>query len=347
MGMVCLLACCCGCSGRPEGCGAAAYRTHRYRGCLRYAADGAVSRLRQGGAGGQCGVQGRRDAPNDFRRRGEFVRRGAPLAALDARDYRLQAEAAEAEYKRVKAEAERVMALYADGAATPDAYDKARYGLQQITAKYENSRNQLADTEIRMPFDGYVQKRLFDPSTVVGAGMPVLTVVSAEAPEIEINIPRLGVCPPQRIRRLRGGLRLLARQADSAAAAEHQPEGQRQPALYAAAGRSGRFAAAPVAGYEYDGDHRMPAFGGCAGGRAGRRALRRRRPDVRLDLPGGQYGREPRGTGRAVADRRRSGRRAGLAAGERIVTSGVHRLREGEKVAPLPGVTKTNVGGLL
>ena len=38
---------------------------------------------------------------------------------------------------------------------------------------------------------------------------------------------------------------------------------------------------------------------------------------------------------------------AGLAAGERIVTSGVHRLREGEKVAPLPGVTKTNVGGLL
>ena len=39
----------------------------------------------------------------------------------------------------------------------PDAYDKARYGLQQITAKYENSRNQLADTEIRMPFDGYVQ----------------------------------------------------------------------------------------------------------------------------------------------------------------------------------------------
>ena len=33
--------------------------------------------------------------------------------------------------------------------------------------------------------------------------------------------------------------------------------------------------------------------------------------------------------------------------GERIVTSGVHRLREGEKVAPLPGVTKTNVGGLL
>ena len=296
MGMVCLLACCCGCSGRPEGAvrlpivridTVGVYgtpRTVQFPGCVR-AAQEVNAAFKVGGT-----------LRTIFAEEGEFVRRGAPLAALDARDYRLQAEAAEAEYKRVKAEAERVMALYADGAASPDAYDKARYGLQQITAKYENSRNQLADTEIRMPFDGYVQKRLFDPSTVVGAGMPVLTVVSAEAPEIEINIP---------------GSEYVRRSEFDGFEAEHQPEGQRQPALYAAAGRSGRFAAAPVAGYEYDGDHRMPAFGGCAGGRAGRRALRRRRPDVRLDLPGGQYGREPRGTGRAVADRRRSGRRSG------------------------------------
>ena len=189
MGMVCLLACCCGCSGRPEGAvrlpivridTVGVYgtpRTVQFPGCVR-AAQEVNAAFKVGGT-----------LRTIFAEEGEFVRRGAPLAALDARDYRLQAEAAEAEYKRVKAEAERVMALYADGAATPDAYDKARYGLQQITAKYENSRNQLADTEIRMPFDGYVQKRLFDPSTVVGAGMPVLTVVSAEAPEIEINIP--------------------------------------------------------------------------------------------------------------------------------------------------------------
>ena len=181
MGMVCLLACCCGCSGRPEGAvrlpivridTVGVYgtpRTVQFPGCVR-AAQEVNAAFKVGGT-----------LRTIFAEEGEFVRRGAPLAALDARDYRLQAEAAEAEYKRVKAEAERVMALYADGAATPDAYDKARYGLQQITAKYENSRNQLADTEIRMPFDGYVQKRLFDPSTVVGAGMPVLTVVSAEA----------------------------------------------------------------------------------------------------------------------------------------------------------------------
>ena len=129
MGMVCLLACCCGCSGRPEGAvrlpivridTVGVYgtpRTVQFPGCVR-AAQEVNAAFKVGGT-----------LRTIFAEEGEFVRRGAPLAALDARDYRLQAEAAEAEYKRVKAEAERVMALYADGAATPDAYDKARYGL--------------------------------------------------------------------------------------------------------------------------------------------------------------------------------------------------------------------------
>ena len=120
---------------------------------------------------------------------GSRVSRGQLVAEIDPRDYQVQLDAAEAEYMRVKSEAERVMALYADSVSTADAYDKARYGLRQITAKYENARNQMADTKIYAPFDGYVQKRLFDPPTVVAAGMPVVTLVSGGEQEIEINIP--------------------------------------------------------------------------------------------------------------------------------------------------------------
>ncbi len=121
--------------------------------------------------------------------------------------------------------------------------------------------------------------------------MPVPTVVSAEAPEI--NIPGSSMSAAANFDGFEAGLDFWPG-ADSAVVAEHQ-FGRPTPtsALYAAAGRSRRFAPPPVAGYEYDGHHRMPAVGSRAGGRAGRR----RRPDVRLDLPGGQYGREPRGTG--------------------------------------------------
>ena len=265
-----------------------------------------------------------------FAEEGEFVRRGAPLAALDARDYRLQAEAAEAEYKRVKAEAERVMALYADGAATPDAYDKARYGLQQITAKYENSRNQLADTEIRMPFDGYVQKRLFDPSTVVGAGMPVLTVVSAEAPEIEINIPG-----SEYVRRSEfdgfeaafdfwPGKRIPLRLGVPADLRPLPSPGMNTMVTIVCRPSGAAQVAVPAVALFDDGDRTCVWI--C---REDSTVVSR---EVRVERL--QTG------GEAVVG-------AGLAAGERIVTSGVHRLREGEKVAPLPGVTKTNVGGLL
>lgn len=120
---------------------------------------------------------------------GSKIRKGELIAEMDPRDYQTLLDATEAEYLRIKSEAERVIALYADSVGTADAYDKAVYGLQQITAKYRNARNQLADTKIYAPFDGYIQKRLFDPPTVLAAGMPVISLISGRLQEVEINIP--------------------------------------------------------------------------------------------------------------------------------------------------------------
>lgn len=120
---------------------------------------------------------------------GQYIKQGELIAQMDSRDYELQLQAVEPEYFGIKAEAERVFALYADSVATPSDYDKARYGLQQITAKYENAKNQLADTKIYAPFDCFVKTCLFDPPTVVSAGMPIMTVLSSEMPEVEIYVP--------------------------------------------------------------------------------------------------------------------------------------------------------------
>ena len=120
---------------------------------------------------------------------GSKVSKGQLIAEIDPRDYQVQLDATEAEYHSIKAEAERVIALYSDSVATADEYDKARYGLKQITAKLENAKNQMSDTKIYAPFNGFVQKRLYDPPTVVAAGMPVITLVSNGKQEVEINIP--------------------------------------------------------------------------------------------------------------------------------------------------------------
>lgn len=120
---------------------------------------------------------------------GQSVRQGELMAQMDPRDYELQLQAVEGEYLRIKADAERAFALYADSVITVADYDKARYGLQQITAKYEHTKNQLADTRLYAPFDGEVKRTFFDPPTVIGAGMPVITVLSSAMPEVEIHIP--------------------------------------------------------------------------------------------------------------------------------------------------------------
>jgi RND family efflux transporter MFP subunit len=120
---------------------------------------------------------------------GTFVRKGQTLAEIDSRDYKVQLSATEAEYLRIKAEAERIISLHQSGSVTPNDYDKAVYGLQQITAKYNAHQNALTDTRLLAPFDGYVQKRFFSPGETVAAGMPVLSMIDAGRPEVEINIP--------------------------------------------------------------------------------------------------------------------------------------------------------------
>lgn len=120
---------------------------------------------------------------------GDYVKAGSLLAQLDARDYELQLQAVESEYLGMKSDAERVFALHMDSVATDAEYDKARFGLQQITAKYRNAKNILNDTKIYAPFNGYIKNRYYDPPTVVGAGMPIVSILSSDAPEIEIYIP--------------------------------------------------------------------------------------------------------------------------------------------------------------
>lgn len=119
---------------------------------------------------------------------GDYVSKGQVVAEMDSRDYEVQLAATQAEYEQVKADAERVMALYAEGNTTASNHDKARYGLQQITQKLANHRNQLADTRLRSTISGYVQTKFHESGETVSAGMPVVSVFAGGDTEVEIKI---------------------------------------------------------------------------------------------------------------------------------------------------------------
>ena len=120
---------------------------------------------------------------------GQHVKRGQVLARMDDRDYRVQLQATEAEYAQIKAQAERVIALYEDEGTSQNNYDKARYGLEQITQKLQHHRDQLNDCVVTAPFDGYVAKVFHDSHETVAAGMPVVSVFALDDEEIIIHVP--------------------------------------------------------------------------------------------------------------------------------------------------------------
>ncbi|MDR1601789.1 MAG: efflux RND transporter periplasmic adaptor subunit [Tannerella sp.] len=279
---------------------------------------------------------------------GAFVRKGQTLAEIDSRDYEIQLAATEAEYRQIGAEAERIIELYGKGSVTPNDYDKAVYGLKQITAKYDAHRNALADTKLTAPFDGYVQKRFFDAGETVGAGMPVLSMIDAGAPEVEINIPSaeyirrdrfesfacevdiypgrvfplnlIGITQKANMNQLytvRLKMKSSDRQTPSPGMAtmvtiQFRPEKSELVYIpYTALFETGTISSVWV--YSPD-SHTVAA---------------RKVTVYELHTDGTVILSE------------------GLTSGEIVITAGVHSLKEGEKVKVLPPVSETNAGGLL
>ena len=119
-----------------------------------------------------------------FVKEGQFVSKGQLIAQMDPRDYEVQLSATQAEYEQIKADAERVMALYKEEGTSASNYDRARYGLQQITEKLAHHKNQLADTRLYAPISGYVQSKMHESGETVSAGMPVVSMFNAGDVEV-------------------------------------------------------------------------------------------------------------------------------------------------------------------
>ncbi len=282
---------------------------------------------------------------------GDRVRRGQLLAELDDTDYRVQLQATEAEYNQVKGDAERVMALWADSSTTASAADRARYGLQQITAKRDNHRNQLAYTRLYAPFDGRVQKRFFTGRETVGAGTPVLTLLGEARPEVEINLPAASYIRRDEFRTFTCQLdvfpgrtfaleplgtlpRANANQLYTMRLQLASTEGAEQPEPGMAAWVSIELQPDSVRSVVT-----VPAT-----------ALFREKEYTYLyiyDADTQIVNRRPVTVSRLLSDGRALVESEALRPGTLIVSSGVHSLHEGDKVQPLPRPSETNVGGLL
>lgn len=133
---------------------------------------------------------------------GDRVKAGQVLVALDATDYRLALQEAEANHEMAvsrlnlaKKMYERAQTLLPRKVITPDDFDKveAEYisagaAMSRVKVLVDVAKERLDKTRIRSSFDGLVEARLIEIGQMLGSGQPVMTVADLNSMRLKIHL---------------------------------------------------------------------------------------------------------------------------------------------------------------
>jgi RND family efflux transporter MFP subunit len=111
---------------------------------------------------------------------GDVVKRGALLAALDTTNVGADMSVATAERDRVRAEFDRVRALYADGWITKARYEAAEATLKSAEARVRQAGFASSTAQLYAPSSGVVLMRNVQAGQVIAAGTPALMLGEAD-----------------------------------------------------------------------------------------------------------------------------------------------------------------------
>lgn len=105
---------------------------------------------------------------------GDFVKRGALLAALDTTSVGADVSVASAERDRARSELERIRSLYADGWVTKARFEAADAAVKVADARIRQAGFASGTAQLYAPSSGVVLTRNVQPGQVIAAGTPAL-----------------------------------------------------------------------------------------------------------------------------------------------------------------------------
>lgn len=261
---------------------------------------------------------------------GAVVQPGQVLARLDPLDTGLAAQAAEAQRRLAEADLRRYRELREKNFVSQAAVDARQTAFDAAAAQAGLARNQSAYTELRAGQTGVVGQVLAEAGQVVTAGQPVFRLARLDTPEVAIAIPEGRLTEVRKAggaeislwagpeRRYRGRLREVAAVADAASrtyaarvaildADEHVGFGMSASVRFVDAGTTGRIVIPATALFQKEAQPAVWLVGA----------------DATVSLRPVEVARYDAGSVEIAS---------GLAAGERIVAAGVHKLAPGEKI---------------
>ena len=120
--------------------------------------------------------------------KGEMVQRGQLLAKLDPRDVELQVASDRSKYEQASSQYERMRRLLEHDAVSQQEVEVAEAAFVQARSKYENSKDLLIETQLRAPFAGVVERTYVDAFQRVDAGQNILRLVNPVSTTVEFTM---------------------------------------------------------------------------------------------------------------------------------------------------------------
>lgn len=119
---------------------------------------------------------------------GATVKKGDVLFRVDRANLENAVKLAEIADRKAALDFRRMTRLVAEGAVTRDAFEKAEVQAKSAALQLAVARKNLADSEVRAPFDGVITEKRRDMGDFVSPGAPVLRMDNTSAYEIRFAL---------------------------------------------------------------------------------------------------------------------------------------------------------------
>lgn len=119
---------------------------------------------------------------------GNYYPQGSVIAEIDPRDFRIHKERTEAMYIQMKTEFERIQKLYEKNNISASQYEKTRADYTMAKTAFDMASNELEDTRLTAPFNGYVGEVYIEKFQDVRAAQPVLSLIDIDRLRIEAYV---------------------------------------------------------------------------------------------------------------------------------------------------------------
>ena len=119
---------------------------------------------------------------------GDPVQKSDTLASLDTRALEADFMLAQAGLEKARRDFQRAQNLLDGESIAQSAYDDARTGLQSAEAVYQTASFALEHGHIIAPFSGKIAARLFEPGQIIPPGTPVYQLVDARKLKMTVGV---------------------------------------------------------------------------------------------------------------------------------------------------------------